>query len=274
MEESKSLSVELSVPKTLTRGDVLVASVRILNRSAQSVSVSARLNLFEGDFRVRLQAPDGKFLNLQGTLTMDSAPNRISLKPGESFVAPVQLHYTNRGFAFSEPGTYTLIAEYHPDPRESEPAVSEPVEITVKAERDAQDEELSAMTLNPAFGRALASGDAGGDPEGISLLKQVAEAFPRTIAGQLASLVHSNTLAGEKGDLKLLKERLKSLAKSDTKAEAARLALAAAPPGYAPNAPIVKVLEQELKASAQSSDEGGELGDLKKTLETRITRNM
>ncbi|UPM45141.1 hypothetical protein [Halocatena salina] len=73
-------SVELAdVPSSVTRGEFVVPTVRVHNTGSNPMTVSSRLNLFEGDLTVWRTSPDGKRTPLRGVFLVDSLLRQVEL---------------------------------------------------------------------------------------------------------------------------------------------------------------------------------------------------
>jgi hypothetical protein len=259
MTPSPSIEVQLISPPSLTRGDPLIVAIRVCNRGKESAKVSARLNLFESDLRIHVEMPNGRHLILTGTHLKDSALNRMSLAPDECAEGSIQIHYTNQGLVFSEPGEYILRAEYCPAGQEL--ILSEPVTISILPESSGQERALSGLTLTEPFGRAISSGDVAGDEEAVTVLETVSKDFGHTSAGRAARLILANTRAEQNDGAE---QALQKLSTELSELETTRLALAIAPPGHTPNAPLIQALAKRVSDA--------EIEPLAKTLASKRNR--
>lgn len=183
------ISVELAnVPEQLTRGEFLVPTVRIRNDSTDFATVSARLNLFEGDLVVWCTPPDGERIGLQAPVTVDSLPRDIDLPPDGYLEAGIILSYTSHGLTFNTLGPYRLVAEYDPgqpyDTVESNPVEFKVVEATTPKAR-----ELASLTTCKPVARAIALGGLDEpDPDTADQIKTMAEDFADRREGVISFL--------------------------------------------------------------------------------------
>src|SRR5262245_37756715 len=94
------LSVTFETPATITRGEFVCAVVRVRNDGKSPVEVSGRLNLFEGDLRLRLTEPGGRARKVHGAYQVDSPPRPVELGAGERLEAGVNVFFTSAGLTF------------------------------------------------------------------------------------------------------------------------------------------------------------------------------
>jgi hypothetical protein len=184
---SAPITVSLvDLPTTLARGEWLVPGVRVNNHGEDAVSVSGRLNLFEGDLRLQRRGPDGGTATLRGAVDLDSFPRLVDLPADSALESGVFLAYTSAGLSFETPGRYELRAAYDPgDGRAT--VVSEPVDLQVTAAGPDPDAELAAVA-DETVARAVALTGLDADPAATASLRTLADRFPDRREGILAAL--------------------------------------------------------------------------------------
>jgi len=182
------MTVTFDAPAAITRGEFVCAVVRVDNAGASATEVSGRLNLFEGDVRVRLTDPSGRARRVHGAYQVDSAPRKVTLGPGERLEAGVNLYFTSAGVTFAEPGEYTLQFEYDPSVT-SGTVVSDARPLVVHEASKAEERSLAGLTIDPAVGRAVAMVEASPNDEAWDRLERLAKSFPRRQEGWIARLV-------------------------------------------------------------------------------------
>ncbi|KAF2411741.1 hypothetical protein B1729_18705 [Microbacterium sp. B35-04] len=152
---------------------IAFADVELVARGA--VTVSARLNLVEGDLEIDVTAPGRPPLRATWPWPVDSAPRSVELAAGERLVASVPLLASGSAPLFPAPGRYVLTARFAARPGETIEA--QPVELvrTVPSDTDAArtaglgDRDVLQSLLGagvigaaePALERLAASADAG-----------------------------------------------------------------------------------------------------------------
>jgi hypothetical protein len=184
----EELTLEFEVPGEVSRGEFVWAVVQVQNRGGAAVDVSSRLNLFEGDLRVRLIGGDHAGKRIHGAYQVDSAPRRASLAPGQALESGVNLFFTSAGLTFSEPGEYRLQLEYDPSVK-SPTIVSNEQSVIVHEPSKPADRELAEITLNRDLGRALALAEAEPGSVGRARLERLSTAFPKRREGRIATIV-------------------------------------------------------------------------------------
>ena len=184
----EALALEFKVPSEVSRGEFVWAVVQVQNRGGEAIDVSSRLNLFEGDLRVRLIAGGKPGKRIHGAYQVDSAPRRASLAPGQALESGVNLFFTSAGLTFSEAGEYRLQAEYDPSVK-SPTIVSDERRVIVHDPSKPADRELAEITLNRDLGRAVALAEAEPGSEGRARLERLSTAFPKRREGRIAAIV-------------------------------------------------------------------------------------
>ena len=186
MKEELTLAFE--VPGEVSRGEFVWAVVTVRNRGGEALDVSSRLNLFEGDLRVRLTAGDKPGKRIHGAYQVDSAPRRASLAPGQALESGVNLFFTSAGLTFSEAGEYRLQLEYDPSVK-SPTIVSDERRVIVHEPSKPAERELAEITLNRDLGRAVALAEAEPGSDARARLERLSTAFPKRREGRIAAIV-------------------------------------------------------------------------------------
>lgn len=184
-----NLTVSLEVPEKIIVGLSVLATLRVTNSGASPVTVSARLNLMEGDVRLILTGPDGAPRVIQGWQA-DTMLRRVTLQPGEQIVGSMNLLQTESGAIFTAPGRYSLQAQFSPSARE-ELIGSTPVVLTARQPRTDDERGAAEVLEDETLRRALVLAEPDSAPE---KLEQLATEFPKLLDGELAQLI----LAGSK----------------------------------------------------------------------------
>jgi hypothetical protein len=187
-QDSSPLVLTLEVREPVVVGLSALGTLRVTNRAMTPITISSRLNLMEGDVRLRVVGPDGTRRELRGWQA-DTILNQVTLAPNEQLVANLNLLQTEEGPVFPTSGRYQLQAEFSPS-LQSEAITSPTIEVNVRApQTDA--ERGAAQLLNDDQVRrsiVLAQNDASPNE-----LAQLAERFPETLDGKLAQLIRAGT---------------------------------------------------------------------------------
>jgi hypothetical protein len=179
-----NLSVALEVPENITVGLSVLATLRVKNSGASPVTISARLNLMEGDVRLILTGSSGAPRVIQGWQA-DTMLRQVTLQPGEQLVGSMNLLQTESGPIFTAPGRYRLEAQYTPSARE-EPIGSTPVVLTVRQPKTDAERGAAEVLEDETVRRALVLAEPDSAPE---KLEQLVTKFPKLLDGQLARLI-------------------------------------------------------------------------------------
>lgn len=185
-ERAGQIVLTLTVPDTAVRGLAVIGMLTVTNRGASPATVSGRLNLSEGDVALLLTCPDGSTRRVGGAGGQpDTLPRQVTLSPGESIAASVNLMRTEVGLTFPESGRYVLQAEYAPHPAAAL-VTSAPVALTVAPLQG--EEQLSVANYlskeNVSLALTLAEADRAPDE-----LRELARRHPTTLEGKLARLI-------------------------------------------------------------------------------------
>ena len=176
----------LEVSKDAVIGLPMLVTLRVINRGKSPVTISARLNLMEGDVRLLVTGPDGTKRVITGAGGQpDTALRQVTLLPGQQIVDFMNLLYTNVGATFPEPGKYVLLAEYAPSPR-VDWISSEPVSLTIRSPQNEAEQDAAALLQKEKARRALTLAEADSAPDE---LRELATGFPDSLGGKLARLV-------------------------------------------------------------------------------------
>jgi hypothetical protein len=182
------LTVTLDMPSAIMRGEFVCAIVRVENTGTSSSEVSGRLNLFEGDLRLRLKDSGGRARRVHGAYQVDSAPRRVELGAGERIESGVNVFFTSAGITFAEPGEYSLQIEYDPSVR-SGTIVSDERQLVAHEATNADERALAELTVNRAVGRAVAMVEVSANDEAWTRLERLSKSFPKRREGWIARVV-------------------------------------------------------------------------------------
>lgn len=123
--DGSGLRLELQVDASLALDKVLIGRLRL--SADHDTTVSARLNLIEGDLVVEVIGPAGHTARCAWPWPVDAMPRRTELRRGRHIDATVALLATDTSAPlFPQPGAYTLVAHYDAAPgiTVSSPAVT------------------------------------------------------------------------------------------------------------------------------------------------------
>ncbi|MDN3497390.1 hypothetical protein QL996_15730 [Planococcus sp. APC 4015] len=182
-------------------GEYVTAEVVLTNVSDAAREVTTLLTLSEGDLVFVRSAPDGG-LDHVVDIAIGCGPRPMTvLQPGESVRNHVQVFFTNQGVTFTEPGRHTIAAQLAVDPVTV--VRSDTVTIDVRTPASGVEVDISASTLTPGVGRAIALGDFADDEGARDTLIALAEAHSDTDTGAAGALVLANSFARSFTDYRL-----------------------------------------------------------------------
>lgn len=214
------LRLVLEAPATLPLDEVLVATVS-LEAGPVPITVSARLNIIEGDLAVEVTTPGGPGTGAVAICRwpwpVDALSRVVELAAGQRLVAAVALVATDTSAPlFPAPGAYMLRALFDVAPGMT--VASDPVRVRRTA---AADPGRAAALRDRAVLQSLLSASAlHGADEGLAVLERAPTVATRTLAAlALGRLV---TLAGDG---------------AGADEEVARAVSSVLPPGYAERDP-------------------------------------
>jgi hypothetical protein len=191
--ETAGLAIVLEAPASAVVGLPVIVSLCVVNLGPAPRAVSSRLNLVEGDVRVRVTTSAGENVSIAGVGGQpDTSYRQVTLRPGHEIRGGMNLQ-AGDGRTFAEPGVYTLQADYIPSPREDWIS-SAPVRLKVGAGSKAQ---RAAAAL-------LASGDAGttlalAQDSAPETLRALAQRYPETAEGKLVRLMLAGRQTADEG---------------------------------------------------------------------------
>lgn len=192
-QPEEGLLLSIALPAQAYVGEYVTAEVVLTNASTEPRSVTTLLNLSQGDLVFTHAGPDDTLEHVVD-VTIGCGPRPMTvLQPGESLRAHVQVFFTNQGVTFTEPGRHTVSAQLEVDPVTT--VRSEPVTIDVRTPASEAEVDISAKTLTPGVGRAIALGDFASDEQAREVLTELAEQHPDTDTGAAGALVMANALA-------------------------------------------------------------------------------
>ncbi|WP_426322494.1 hypothetical protein [Microbacterium sp. E-13] len=189
----EGLELTVAMPAQAFVGEYVTAEVTLTNVSDQPRTVTTLINLSEGDL-VFLHTPPDRSLEHLLDVAIGCGPRPTTvLQPGESIRNHVQVFFTNQGLTFTEPGRHTVAAQLEVDPVTT--VRSAPVTIDVRGPASDAEVDISAKTLTPGVGRAIALGDFATDAAARAVLTDLAEQHSDTDTGAAGALVLANSLA-------------------------------------------------------------------------------
>ncbi|MFE5410896.1 hypothetical protein [Microbacterium sp. NPDC056569] len=254
----EALSLTVTMPAQAFVGEYVTAEVVLTNVSDQPRTVTTLINLSEGDLVFLHTSPDRSLEHLVDVAIGCGPRPTTVLQPGESIRNHVQVFFTNQGVTFTEPGRHTVVAQLEVDPVTT--VQSAPVTIDVRGPASDAEVDISAKTLTPGVGRAIALGDFATDAAARAVLTDLAEQHSDTDTGAAGALVLANALARSFTDVRARGLRdaapdeaahFLELALAGRSAErAAALAVTVASPTEK-NAPVVADTVAAIKARAK-----------------------
>ncbi len=173
---------------------VAFADVELVAREA--ATVSARLNLVEGDLEIDVAAPGRPPLRATWPWPVDSAPRSVELAAGERLVASVPLLASGSAPLFPAPGRYVLTARFAARPGETIEAP--PVELVRTAPADADAAVAAGLGDRDVLQSLLGAGVIGAAAPSLERLAASADAG--TAAAANLALGRTAALAAAAGD--------------------------------------------------------------------------
>lgn len=173
---------------------IAFADVELVAREA--VTVSARLNLVEGDLEIDVAAPGRPPLRAMWPWPVDSAPRSVELAAGERLVASVPLLASGSAPLFPAPGRYVLTARFVARPGEAVEA--QPVVLVRTAPADADAALAAGLGNRDVLQSLLGAGVIGAAAPSLERLAASADAG--TAAAANLALGRTAALAGAAGD--------------------------------------------------------------------------
>ncbi|MEI3845855.1 MULTISPECIES: hypothetical protein [unclassified Microbacterium] len=194
------LELTVAMPAQAFVGEYVTAEVVLTNVSDQARTVTTLINLSEGDL-VFLHTPPDHSLQHLVDVAIGCGPRPMTvLQPGESIRNHVQVFFTNQGVTFTEPGRHTVAAQLEVDPVTT--VRSAPVTVDVRGPASDAEVDISAKTLTPGVGRAIALGDFATDASARAVLTDLAEQHSDSDTGAAGALVLANALARSFSDFR------------------------------------------------------------------------
>ena len=189
----EGLELSVAMPAQAFVGEYVTAEVVLTNVSTEPRTVTTLINLSEGDL-VFLHTPPDHSLQHLVDVAIGCGPRPTTvLQPGESIRNHVQVFFTNQGVTFTEPGRHTVAAQLEVDAMTT--VRSTPVTVDVRGPGSDAEVDISAKTLTPGVGRAIALGDFATDAAARAVLTDLAEQHSDTDTGAAGALVLANALA-------------------------------------------------------------------------------
>jgi hypothetical protein len=244
---SPELRLELAGPAKVRIGEFVRGSLRVVNEGTTPQKISARLNLAEGDVRLRVTAPDGAVTTVRGSRQIDAAARTVDLQPGAALESGLGLLHADGGLVLAGPGTYAVVAEF--DAVVGQPPVtSAPLRVEVRAAASADDAELARLVSQRGVARAFELGEPETDAA-RKTIEAIASGYAGKAEGRAARLV----VAAVDGDRKGLDEAIDAAIAAEGPLEAARTITALVSPA-APNSGLVREAARARLERAPSKD--------------------
>ncbi|BEL06506.1 hypothetical protein Q0Z83_046970 [Actinoplanes sichuanensis] len=268
-DDADGLELTLGLPAQAYVGEFITAEVVLTNTGGHAREVTGLLTLAEGDLVFLRTSPQGRLDHLLD-VTVGCGPRpMVRLGPGESVTGRVQVYFTNQGVTFELPGRHTVVARLVVDPITT--VSSEPVPIDIRTPASDTEVAISAKTLSPGVGRALALGDFTRDETARAILTDLAESHPDTDTGAASALVMANSLARSFTDFRADTTRAADPDESArfldlalggrSAARAVELAVTVAAPTEKDAPVVADTLARLRRQAAPTADAGGD-GDL------------
>ncbi|MGH2723667.1 MAG: hypothetical protein ACRDI0_05275 [Actinomycetota bacterium] len=277
-EGEPGLRVELRIPERVVRGEIPVADVVVTNESDAPRSVTAALNLAEGDLRVDVEQPSGDMAELRDVVLVCGPRRLVELQPGESVSGTVQLFYTNQGFAFDQPGLYTVSAVLDVGDGSGRSIRSAPQQVELDLPVDDEERALADLTLDPEVGLSVAFGDVGPREEAQERLTEAMDRFATTDTGGVAAMVLANSLSRPDVDLangetvrqpdrRKARDALDKAVEDRSAIDVVRLAVAAASPAE-PQAPVLDAALERVREAPEGTYDQAEVAEAEQMLDS------
>lgn len=268
------LTLELRIQENIFRGQFVTAQFIVTNRSPEPRSITAAVNLSQGDLRLILKPPTEELQDVRDVIIACGDRPRVMLEPGEFITGSAQIFYTNVGFTFRQTGRYFVSADLDLGDGTGAIARSNLVAVVVRAPANAEEEDIARLTMKLPVGRAFAFGDFGTDEEALKSLEELARDYGTTETGMAAALTLANAVGSDLRDLhsgNTLRAADQAGAKSrfdevaggvlkDDPALLVRLATAVVAPTEG-NAPLLNLTDAHLSGFSPSADTGGSMAE-------------
>lgn len=200
--EADDLELHLELPKEAFVGEMVIAKVSLVNIGEEPHRVTTALNLAEGDLKMTVTPPDGKAEQVRDVIVVCGDRHLIELAPKQRIESYIQLYYTSKDFTFDQPGRYAVQAHLDIGDKEGHVAKSATMHILIRTPMNDKELDLSRLTLDENFGRAIALGDVGADEVTQEKLSSIADVFADTDTGAAAAIVLANSLSREVRDIR------------------------------------------------------------------------
>jgi hypothetical protein len=195
------LIMELTIPENIFRGEYVTARFVVTNIGTEPRTVSSAINLSQGDLRLLVKAPAEEIQDVRDVILACGDRPVKTLNPGESLEGNAQIFYTNVGPTFRQTGRYYVSAELSVGDSKGTVIRSNTVAVIVRPPATPEEEEIAALSMDLAVGRAFAFGDYGLDEEARKKLEALASKHASTDTGAAAALTLSNALGRSLRDL-------------------------------------------------------------------------
>jgi hypothetical protein len=171
-------------------GEPLELHWTLKNASRGAIPVPSDIGIEAQHAFVTVTDPRGRSKLMPSFVIQTDHVSIRMLEPGKGLKANARVYWSTRGFAFAEPGQYTVEVRIIWTADDTPLAVKSTTDIWVNYPKTAADNEAAAMLLHPEVGKYVALG--GGDHlvEAVTRIQQVAsmegegdEARPRVLRG-------------------------------------------------------------------------------------------
>ena len=244
---SSALRLELAGPASVRICELVRGTLRVVNVGTDPQTVSARLNLAEGDVRLRVTGPDGSMKMARGSRQVDAAMRTVNLQPGAALESGIGLFHADGGLMLGGPGSYEVVAEYDAVPGQP-PLASAPLRIDVGAVQSPSDTELGRLLSQRSVARAFELGEPETD-DARKAIESIAGRYANKAEGRAARLV----VAAVDGDRQGLDDAIDAAIAAEGPLEAARTITALVSPA-APNSGLVREAARARLERASSKD--------------------
>ena len=197
-DDAEGLDLVLTMPGQVFVGEYVTATVRLTN-IGDAPATSPPAEPGRGRLRLLRVEPNGAVEQVRDIVIACGPRPMMTLPPGGSVEAQLQVYFTSAGFTFATPGRHQVSRSWRsirspvPLPSTSGPATEAELDIAV-------------ATSTPEWaGRSL--GDFGSDSNARQLLTSVAEGHSDSDTGAACALVMANALARTHVDYRAMETR-------------------------------------------------------------------
>lgn len=200
-DDDAGLTMELSMPENLFRGEFVSAQFTVTNRGSGPRTITSAINLSQGDLRLLIKPPAEELSDVRDVIVACGDRPLITLGPGESITGSAQVFYTNVGFTFRQTGRHFVSAELDVGDGTGAVVRSNLATVVVRAAATPEEQDISRLSMSTSVGRAFAFGDFGQDAEAERRLQELSDKYGDTVTGVAASLTLANSHSRDVRDL-------------------------------------------------------------------------